>query len=186
MHQSLDVVVTKINTDPTIKELMFHGGRWKIHGSTQTSESKDHSCAGWAHCISLVSSFSDPLSSAHLLKLSLVSMVSCSLWPLSILPKAPYLDPTHLLSARHLPSTFLIDQGFQSQTSSVSQLFSLQRLPYVTTFVPLSFSSVWDHDISFFLVKTVSPPTCLILFSQVTGPFFIIFLLYPLSSTPPP
>lgn len=60
--------------------------------------------AGPTAYLSLVSSFSDPLSSAHLLKLSLVSMVSCSLWPLSILPKAPYLDPTHLLSACHLPS----------------------------------------------------------------------------------
>lgn len=177
-------MVTKIHTDPTLREFVFPGGRWAMHGSTQGNESKAHRGAVWGHCTSLVSSFSDPLSNAHLLKLSLVSTVSCSFWQLLYPTHTPYLPPHVYYQQITSPCTCLIDPDFQSHTS-VSRLFSLQRQPSVATLVPLPFSSVWGHDISFFLVKAASPPTCLISFSRVTGPLFTVSLLHPLSSTPP-
>lgn len=145
------------------RELMFRGGRWKIHGPTQASENKAHNWAGWAHCTSLV-----PVSVTPSAMFTYLSCLWLALCPIpfghySIL--CPLSCPQHIYCQQIIsPHNFLIDQGFQSQTSSVSQLFSLQRPPSVSTFVPLSISLVWDHDISFFLVKTASPTHCLILF----------------------
>lgn len=100
--QSLDVVVTKINTDPTLRSLCFMVGDGQCMDQPRAMRA-NHSGAGWGHCMSLVSSFSDPLSNTHLLKLSLVSTVSCSFWQLLHPIHVPYLAHTHLLSADHLP-----------------------------------------------------------------------------------
>lgn len=126
-------------------------------------------------------------------------MLNClhCLWlALSLILRGNYLDPsscpnifTIIRSSllRDVSSgvlTYLIHHGFQSSTPSISQLFSLQRqllYPHLYLFPSLQsgtmrFFSSWS--------RTTFSPSFLI-FSLTSGPLFIIFLLYTVSTTPP-
>lgn len=148
-----------------------------MHGTTEANESKTLSQTGGGQCTSMASSYHEALSNPHLLKLLEVSTTSCSFRQLVYTTQTPYLAPTHVI-IRSFPlilpwSIKVFRHGlYQVQSSSFGG-----KLLYQHLFFPLSlpcetmrFPSYW--------VKQASPPNCLVLFSMITGPSFIILLLY--------
>lgn len=130
-----------------------------------------HTARPGVACPSVVPSFTEALSNAHLLKLSLVSTTFCSFWQL-FQTATPLILPQHIYC-----------QIISSHTSWDSKVFS-HGLPPFHSFSPsggnllcqlVSLTPSLQSGTVHFpspCLRPASPPSCLIFFILVTGPFF--------------